>query len=202
MIKQKRASPNCRPGWGRALLLLPLEVPRRVGCAGGIGRAWGEGGFLLYFCGFFGFVTLTYSSKNETGRSLKGKKTTINRACGTFTAPRGFITELPRCRCPEPSCDPSSPPGELVAKSWLGKGGGGSPFPQLLAGRILPCRGFPGQPGQRRKAELLCSKKNTGTFLGTGSVSLLSDGKKELEEANMKKAGEGWKDLGTARNGG
>lgn len=103
---------------------------------------------------------------------------------------------------PVPGADPSSPPGELVAKSWLGKGGGGSPFPQLLAGRILPRGGFPGQPGQRRKAELLCSKKNTGTFLGTGSASLLSDGKKELEEANMKKAGEGWKDLGTARNGG
>lgn len=49
---------------------------------------------------------------------------------------------------------------------------------------------------------LLCSKKNTGTLLGTGSAPLLSDGNKELEEVNVKKAGESWKDSGMARSGG
>lgn len=157
MIKQKRASPNCRPGWGRALLLLPLEVPRRVGCAGGIGRAWGKGGFLLYFCGFFGFVTLTYSSKNETGRSLKGKKTTINRACGTFTAPRGFITELPCCRCPEPI------PVALQASWWPRAGweraAGAAPSRSSWLVGSCPAEAFQGSRGRGGKQSFSAPRK-------------------------------------------
>lgn len=80
-----------------------------------------------------------------------------------------------------------------MAESCLGKGGRGSrsdPAPQRLSRAA-------GAGVETRTRLLLCSKKNTGTLLGPGSAFLLSHGKKELEEANMKKAEESWKDLGT-----
>ena len=85
-----------------------------------------------------------------------------------------------------------------MVESWLGRGGRGSWSDPALQRLSRAARAG----AETRTRLLLCSKKNTGTFLGTGSASLLSDGKKELEEADMKKAGESWKDSGTARSGG
>lgn len=58
MIMQKEASPNCRPGWGQALLLQPLEGK------GGTGRAWGEGQFYCVLV-WGGVVALTIAAREK-----------------------------------------------------------------------------------------------------------------------------------------